>query len=211
MTVSTERASPLSDYSARVSAASAASSMFSIREVPFTAQINIRGNAADAAFTGKARSVLECDLPSAANTWSGGPECAALWLGPDEWLVVAPDGSNETLCSTLRNGLAGAHHAVTDVSASRTIIEIAGKDARAVLAKGCPLDLHASSFRPPQTAQTLLAKSQVVLQCVDAQPTFRLFVRISFAHYIADWLIDAATELGASRNIDSDRIASRLA
>lgn len=211
MTASTERASPLSDYSACLSAVSAASSMFSIREVPFATQINLRGNAADAAFTGKARPVLGYDLPAAANTWNGGSECAALWLGPDEWLVVAPGGSNETLCSALRNALAGTHHAVTDVSANRTIIEIAGENARVVLAKGCPLDLHASSFKPPQTAQTLLAKSQVILQCVDAQPTFRLFVRISFAHYIADWLIDAATELGASRNIDSDRIASRLA
>jgi len=36
-------------------------------------------------------------------------------------------------------------------------------------------------------------------------------VRISFAHYVAEWLTDAAAELGASRGVDTQRIASRLA
>ena len=83
--------------------------------------------------------------------------------------------------------------------------------ARVVLAKGCPLDLHGSAFKPPQSAQTLLAKSQVILQCVDARPVFRLFVRLSFANYIAEWLLDAAAELAASRTIDTQRISNRLA
>ena len=211
MTVSTERASPLSDYAERLSAASAAAVAFSIREVAFATQIDLRGNAADPVFAAKLRCVLGCELPAVANTWSGGPDCSALWLGPDEWLVVAADGRNDALGSALRDALGDTHHAVTDVSASRTIIEIAGQDARSVLAKGCSLDLHASAFKPPRTAQTLLAKSQVILQCVDAQPRFRLLVRSSFAHYAADWLIDAASELDASRHLDSERIARRLA
>ncbi len=125
--------------------------------------------------------------------------------------MVAPDGRNDTLCADLRGALRGLHNSVTDLSANRTIIEIAGTDARVVLAKGCPLDLHGSAFKPPQSAQTLLAKSQVILQCVDARPVFRLFVRLSFANYIAEWLLDAAAELAASRSIDTQRISNRLA
>ncbi len=216
MTASTEpnratdnpRASPLAGWSARFAAASAVCGQFAIREVPFQSQINLR---VDAAASGaKVACVLGCDLPVAANTWNAGGESSVLWLGPDEWLIVAPDGRNEALGADLRMALAGVHHSVTDLSANRTIIEISGTDARVVLAKGCPLDLHGSAFNPPQCAQTLLAKSQMFLQCVDARPEFRVFVRISFAPYLAEWLLDAADELAASRNLDTQRISTAL-
>ena len=206
---STNRVSPLGGWSARFASASAAPTHFAIREVAFATQVNLRLDPASLAT--RARQVLGCDLPAAANTWNAGDDYAVLWLGPDEWLVVAPDGRNETLCAELRTTLAGTHHSVVDLSANRTIIEIAGSDARLALAKGCPLDLHGSAFKPPQCAQTLLAKSQMILQSVDAKPVFRVFVRASFAAYVAEWLLDAAAELAASRSIDTQRIAIRLA
>ncbi len=209
MTASTDRVSPLENWTARFAAASATPVQFSIREVAFATHINLRVDAA--AFGAKVRAVLGCDLPVVANTWTTGGECSAIWLGPDEWLVVAPDGRNESFCADLRTALSGVHHAVTDLSANRTMLEIAGSDARVALAKGCPLDLHGSAFKPPQSAQSLLAKSQVLLQCVDANPVIRVFVRNSFAAYVAEWLLDAAAELAASRNLDTPRIANRLA
>src|SRR6185312_4761521 len=106
--------------------------------------------------------------------------------------------------------LGGLHYSITDVSASRVILEISGKNARTVLAKGCSLDLHAQSFTPLKCAQTLLAKAQIILQCMDDRPTFRLYVRNSFAHYVVEWLLDAAAEVSASEELDSDRIATRL-
>lgn len=209
MTASTDRVSPLAGWSSRFASASAVPGHFAIREVPFQSQINLRVDAAASGTT--VASVLDCELPGAANTWNAGGDYSALWLGPDEWLIVAPDGHNDALGADLRLALAGAHHSVTDLSANRTIIEIGGADARLVLAKGCPLDLHGSAFKPPQCAQSLLAKSQMILQCVDARPVFRVFVRISFAPYVAEWLLDAAAELAASRAIDTQRIASKLA
>jgi sarcosine oxidase subunit gamma len=210
VTASTDRASPLAGWGQRFAAESAHPAAFAIREVPFASQLNLRGNAADPAFAGAVLALLGCDLPVAANTWTAGNDCAALWLGPDEWLVVAPDGRNESLYAALRVSLRGIHHSVTDISANRTIIEISGEHARLVLAKGCPLDLHGSAFGPPQCAQTLLAKAQMILQYVDARPTFRIFVRISFAPYVVEWLTDAAMELVASRDIDTRRIARSL-
>lgn len=210
MTALTERAAPLAAWGQRLAAASGTAAAFSIREVAFASQLNLRGNVGDADFASAVRGILGCDLPVTANTWTSGNDCTALWLGPDEWLVVAPDGRNEALYSALRTALKGVHHSLTDVSANRTILEISGDHARLVLAKGCPLDLHASAFAAPQCAQSLLAKAQVILQCLDARPTFRVFVRISFAPYVAEWLTDAAAELAASRDIDTGRIATRL-
>ena len=208
MTDSTERASPLADCGSRLAAASDRPAAFSIREVPFASQVNVRGIAADAAFAGAVRGVLGCDVPVVANTWISGNDCQVLWLGPDEWLVVAPDGHDEALCAALRTGLQGVHHSVTDISANRTLLEVSGEYARLVLAKGCPLDLHSAAFNGPQCAQTLLAKSQMILQCLG--PAFRIFVRISFAPYMVEWLTDAAAELAASRDIDTQRNALRL-
>ncbi len=205
------RATPLADWSARFAAAGDADGRFAIREVPFAAQVNLRGNPADAAFVKRARATLGCDLPIAANTWNAGDASSVLWLGPDEWLVVASDRVGETMEAKLRSGLDCLHFSVVDQSANRTIIEVAGAEARILLAKGCPLDLHRSAFGPPQVAQTLLAKSQMILQCLDERPAFRLYVRLSFAAYLSEWLLDAAAELAASRGIDTQRIANRLA
>ena len=209
MTASTERSSPLAEWSARFAATGERPDAFTIREVRSATQVNLRGNAADAAFAEAVRAVLGCALPTDANTWNEGNDCATLWLGPDEWLVVAPEGRNASLYGALHAALRSIHHAVTDVSANRTIIEISGEHARLVLAKGCPLDLHGSAFGPPQCAQTLLAKAQMILQCIDARPTFRVFVRISFAPYVGEWLLDAATECAAARDLDTQRIARR--
>ena len=75
---------------------------------------------------------------------------------------------------------------------------MSGPSARDVLAKGCPLDLHPAVFGPGDCAQTLLAKANVTLRCVDDSPRFELIVRRSFAEYAALWLHDAAMEYGCA-------------
>ena len=209
MTASPERRSPLDGWSDRFSAASTARDCFAIREVPFLAQIALRGDGADPNFRARAAEALGFALPT-ANSWSGSIAGSALWLGPEEWLIVAEGEHSETLEQALREKLRGHHHSLVDVSANRTAVEIAGTDARIVLAKGMPLDLHASSFPVSALAQSLLAKAQVILQSLDERPTFRIFVRPSFAGYLAEWLLDAAAECAASRGLDSGGLAARL-
>lgn len=207
---SPERMSPLSSWTARLSRASAAAAEFSISEAAFIAQINLRGNASDPVFAAAVASALGFALPAAANTWSGTAERCALWLGPDEYLIVDAAGGEAELEAALNLALNGTHCSIVDQSASRGIIEISGTDARLVLAKGCSLDLHACSFHVPRVAQSLLAKAQLILQILEHRPLFRLYVRSSFAAYLAEWLLDAATECAAARGIDGARIASRL-
>lgn len=209
MTASTERspvergasrpAEPLAGRAGRFVEASADPDRFSVRAMALATQVSLRGNAADPAFAARVRAVFGFDVPVKANTWAGDRNHCALWLGPDEWLVVAAQGRNDALAAALRESLAGLHCAVVDLSANRTIIELGGSDARIVLAKGCPLDLHRDAFAEGQCAQSLLARSQVILQCADRGDAIRLFVRISFAHYVAEWLLDAAGELHAAR------------
>ena len=211
MTASIERLSPLAAWGERFASASASPASFTIRERAFTTQVNLRGDASNPAFADAARTAIGCALPLEANTFAACPTGSVLWLGPDEWLVVdKPDRAGD-ITAALRGALAGTRHSVSDVSASRTVIEVAGADARVVLAKGCPLDVHAASFAPPRTAQTLLAKATVIIQCVDEAPRFRVFVRSSFASYLAEWLVDAARECAATRAAGMGDIAAHLA
>jgi sarcosine oxidase subunit gamma len=93
----------------------------------------------------------------------------------------------------LRNGLDGAFGSIVDVSANRTVLEIGGPKGPELLAHGVPIDLDARSFGPDRCAQSLLAKAQVIVES-RADQAFDVYVRTSFASYVADWLLDAAAE-----------------
>ena len=114
-----------------------------------------------------------------------------LWQGPDEWLVTA-EGDAPDLLPRLERAVARRSAALTDLSASRVVLEIAGSGARALFAAGCGLDLHPRAFGPGRCAQTLLARVPVILDQLDDTPRFRLLVRRSYARWLGDWLVDAA-------------------
>jgi sarcosine oxidase subunit gamma len=146
-----------------------------VREIPFLTMINVRTTAG---------TLLGVPVPAPNRVTTVG-ERAVLWLGPDEYLVVAADGDDVSEVTG---------ESVVDVSANRTTIELSGPHARDVLEKGMSIDLHPRAFGPGQCAQTLLARAQVILRQVDEKPTYHVLVRGSFAPYLADWLVDASKE-----------------
>lgn len=187
--------SPLAHATDRFAAATRASGgALRLAQLPFLAQLNVRldpkGPAADAV-----ELALGIPLPLEANTSVRGGELAALWLGPDEWLIVGPAGTQYELEARLRAAIGDEPAAVVDVSAQRTTLLVAGPSSLDLLAHGCALDLHPRSFGAGRCAQTTLARTQVVLVPRDEhKPGFWILVRSSFAGYLADWLLDAASE-----------------
>jgi sarcosine oxidase subunit gamma len=133
-------------------------------------------------------------LPVEPNRYTENSQAIALWLGPDEWLLVVPWGTEQAVAKTLRQ--AGRDHffAITDISHGYTTVNISGPGAIDTLRKGCSLDLHPSVFRSDHCAQTLLAKAGVVIRRVDGPPSFDLIVRRSFTEYLVLWLQDAGAE-----------------
>ena len=194
----TGRQSPLSAFFATAADDPAGGAAVVISERPFLGHLNLRGDPGDVDFTGAAAGVLGFALPTEPNTTVGEGGLLALWLGPDEWLVVTPPDVQTALAQSLDTALDGMHASVTDVTGGQTVITLSGPRARDVLAKGCPLDLHPSVFGPGACAQTLLAKANVTLRCVDHSPSYELIVRRSFADYAALWLQDAALEYGCA-------------
>ena len=188
------RRSPLAEYRDRFVALSAATrGDILVREVPYLAQINLRADPNDGDLMQRLASTLGFALAVMPNTTTSHNDWRALWLGPDEWLLVGPDGQQEGLKQALRNGLNGTFGSIVDVSANRTVLEIGGPKARELLARAIPIDLDVRSFGPGRCAQTLLAKAQVIIERRD-ESAFQVFVRASFAGYIAEWLLDAESE-----------------
>ncbi|HEY4871368.1 MAG TPA: sarcosine oxidase subunit gamma family protein [Candidatus Dormibacteraeota bacterium] len=188
------RRSALAHYTERFAALTAASGReLSIRELPFVSQVNLRADPNNADLMHRLAAALGFPLPVVPNDVASREERRALWLGPDEWLVVGPDGQQETLEQALRTGLDGAFGSIVDVSANRTVLEISGVWAREFLARGVPIDLDARSFGPNRCAQTLLGKAQAIIER-RVESAFHLYPRTSFAGYVADWLLDAAAE-----------------
>jgi sarcosine oxidase subunit gamma len=163
-----------------------------LQERAFLGHVNLRCDPADLVLTGALERVLGCALPRMPNTFqvaSAGHR--VLWLGPDEWLVITPEGQEAFVAQSLRGARGEAFATVIELGSGQTVIEVRGRRAREVIAKGCPLDLHPRVFGPGRCAQSRLARALVTLLQVDAGPTFELIVRRSFADYLWQWLLDA--------------------
>ena len=169
-----------------------------LAEAPARARLNLRLDPEDAAALAAAGGVLGTVLPLVPNTANSAADGrAALWLGPDEWLLCAPAADGAALADALGAALDGRHHALTDVSAMYATLALSGAGAREVLMKGCRLDLHARAFALGACVQTALARAQAILHMTDDAPTYEITVRNSFSVYLATWLLDAMAEYGS--------------
>ena len=187
------RRSPLADYAERFAALhEATNGAISIRELPFLTQINLRAEP-DQAMPQRLADVLGLALPLTPNTVASSANHRALWLGPDEWLIVGAADEARAIEHSMRDAVTGATASIVDVSANRTVMLIQGERAQELLAHGIAIDLHPRSFGPCRCAQTLLAKTQVLIERIDEEEGFRMFVPSSFASYVAEWLMDAGS------------------
>ncbi len=167
-------------------------------ERPFLTHVNLRLDPGDTEARSAVHRVLGVQLPLTPNTTTAGDDLTAIWLGPDEWLLLAEPDASGSLAGELQTALAGHFASVIDISAGQTVIRLSGPSALDVLARSCALDLHPTDFPPGACAQTLLARAQALLIAVDGTPTFDIIVRRSFAPYVAAWLQDSAHPFGLS-------------
>lgn len=147
------------------------------------ARLSLRG---DPAALGAAFGIALPVQPCRAATAGGR---TALWLGPDEWLLLAPPG-------TLDTGAAVEGGAVVDVSHRQVGLRLHGPAVADALAAGCPLDLHHKAFPPGMCTRTVFGKAEVVLWRVGADE-FHLEVWRSFRGYVQALLDQAMRDAAA--------------
>jgi len=152
-----------------------------VAPAPDFARLALRG---DAAALGAAFGIT---LPAEPCRAASAGDQTALWLGPDEWLLLAPPG-------TLDAAVAVPGAAVVDVGHRQVGLALDGLGAAEVLAAGCPLDLHVSAFPPGMCTRTVFGKAEIVLWRQD-ETRFHLEVWRSFAGYVHG-LLAAASRAG---------------
>ena len=163
-----------------------------MRELPHLGKLILRGNS-DLLTSLCKQAGLE--YPAKANTACTHGTQHALWLGPDEVMLLVEAGAESQLATSMQKSLSGASGSIVDVTDGLCALSLSGKHVRDVLAKGCQIDLHPNQFGAGACAQTLLSHAGITLVCLD-EDTFLLIGRTSFAAYIAAWLADASLEYG---------------
>jgi sarcosine oxidase, subunit gamma len=159
-----------------------------VSQLPPATRFVLRG--ADAVRTAVAAAFGLTPPAEACRAVSAG-ERAALWQGPDEWLLLAASAETASLGARLAGALSALPHSLVDVSQRQTALQVDGAHATTLLAAGCPLDLDESAFPVGMCTRTMFAKAEVVLWR-SAPASFRLEVWRSFAAYVSQYLAEAA-------------------
>jgi sarcosine oxidase, subunit gamma len=133
-------------------------------------------------------AALGLGLPARPKTSARTGGRSALWLGPDEWLVIDETGAD--LMAAVDS--ITAPHSATDVSHRNTAIIVSGPGAQATLSAGCPQDLSPEVFPVGACTRTLFGKVEIVLLRLDDE-TFRVEVWRSFSDYAFGLLAEAAS------------------
>jgi sarcosine oxidase, subunit gamma len=159
--------------------------------VPFLNQVDLRVDPSHA-------GLAPYPLPLEPDTAWHDNHAGALWLGPDEWLVLGSTNSADDVAAGLAAAFHHVHHSVVDVSANRVAIALTSEDRFALLSHVCPLDLDPVVWGAGRCAQTLLGRAQVIL--FERAETTQILVRPSFADYVVDLLLQvrrASGDMGA--------------
>ena len=158
-----------------------------LRELPPAARFVFQGGRVARETAGRAFGV---PLPVAACRASTIGERSALWLGPEEHLLIAPAEIGSRIQAEVSTVLAGVAHSLVDVSDRQVAFAMTGSAARDVLASGCPLDLDPDAFPVDMCTRTLFGKAEIVLWRRSAEE-YHLEVARSFSDYVLGWIREA--------------------
>lgn len=134
-------------------------------------------------------SALGVTLPKKPKVSASANGIDALWLGPDEWLLIGPDGT-DFVGIAARSGVL---HSMVDVSHRNIGILASGPGAAAAINSACPQDLTPSVFPVGACTRTVFGKMEIVLQRT-GEDTYRVECWRSFAEYCFGMLAEGASD-----------------
>ena len=115
-----------------------------------------------------------------------------LWNGPRNWLVIT---TQKEVFSEIDKKFEEKDFAVTDISHSKSIIELEGDDAKEVLKKGCPFNFN--EFHKNNCLNSTYNGMSIIVDMIDDNPdTFRIFALRSFGESLYHSITDSSLEFG---------------
>jgi len=115
-----------------------------------------------------------------------------LWNGPNNWLLVS---SKKEILKEINEKLVEADFAITNVSHSRAIIQIDGKNTKEILKKGCPFNFN--ELKKDTCLNSTYNGMSVTIDMLDDNPDkVRIFTLRSFGESFYHSITDACLEFG---------------
>ena len=119
-------------------------------------------------------------------------ETRILWNGPKNWLLVS---TKKDLIKNILDKFKDSDFAVTDLSHSRAIIEIEGKETMEVLKKGCPFNFN--TLDKNNSINSTYNGIAFTIDRLGENPNkVRLFALRSFGESLHHSITDASLEFG---------------
>jgi len=115
-----------------------------------------------------------------------------LWNGPNNWLLVS---SKKEILNEINEKLPETDFAITNVSHSRAIIQIEGKNTKEILKKGCPFNFN--ELKKDTCLNSIYNGMSVTIDMLDDNPDkVRIFTLRSFGESFYHSITDACLEFG---------------
>ena len=115
-----------------------------------------------------------------------------LWNGPKNWLLIS---TKKELLKDIIVKFPETDFAVTDLSHSKAVIEIEGRDTIEVLKKGCPFDFNI--LEKTNSINSSYNNIAFTVDVLDTNPNkVRLFALRSFGESLYHSITDASLEFG---------------
>ena len=115
-----------------------------------------------------------------------------LWNGPRNWLVIT---TQKEVFSEIDNKFEEGDFAVTDISHSKSIIELEGNNAKEVLKKGCPFNFN--ELNKNNCLNSTFNGMSIIVDMINDEPdTFRIFGLRSFGESLYHSITDSSLEFG---------------
>jgi sarcosine oxidase subunit gamma len=123
---------------------------------------------------------------------SNNNETRILWNGPKNWLLIS---TKKDLITNISQIFKETDFAVTDLSYSKAIIEIEGKEVKEVLKKGCPFNFN--TLEKNNSINSTYNGIAFTVDMLDDNPDkVRLFALRSFGESLYHSITDASLEFG---------------
>ena len=169
-----------------------------VKEISPIMKINLRGKKRE--FLTNIGKNLNMILPTEANTSTTSDKLTAIWLSPDEWMIVfneliSKDTNKNQLKDMLFDSISKTNlGAVIDVTDQFVQLQLKGKNIYEIFSAGCPFNFNEFKEKKGSTTQTVLNHVDVILHHKD-ENIVNLFVRRSFAEHLWSWIEDCASRL----------------
>ena len=134
----------------------------------------------------------DLNLKNEALNISGNTNTRILWNGPNNWLLVS---SKKEILKEINEKLVDTDFAITNISHSRAIIQIEGKNTKEILKKGCPFNFN--ELKKDTCLNSTYNGMSVTIDMVDDNPDkVRIFTLRSFGESFYHSITDACLEFG---------------